>query len=109
MYCATGTLSEIWPKNVVWTWKHGPQLPIYIKVTIPKNSADAGGSAKKSQECSKYQPISTLKESWPMHWYLYSFIISEACVLRKRNSISQEIWHKLNIFLDKLFTVQQLE
>ncbi len=25
-YCATATLSAIWPKNVAWTRKHGPQL-----------------------------------------------------------------------------------
>jgi hypothetical protein len=26
LYCATATLSRIWPNNVTWTWKHAPQL-----------------------------------------------------------------------------------
>ncbi len=44
-------------KKVVWTWKHGPELPIYKKDYHPEKTADEGGSAEKSQECHRYPHI----------------------------------------------------
>jgi hypothetical protein len=78
-----------------------PQLPIYIKVTSyhPENTVEEGGPAEKSQECRKYPPtvLHTLKESWPMLWYLYSGIIfvllyttvvtTTGAVIQRRGSI----------------------
>jgi hypothetical protein len=51
-------------KKVVWTWKHGPELPIYKKDYHPEKTADKGGSAEKSQGATDIRLYSlTLKGS----------------------------------------------
>jgi hypothetical protein len=36
--CSSNTVCNIWPKNVAWTWKHGPQLLIYTKGFITQRT-----------------------------------------------------------------------
>jgi hypothetical protein len=58
LYCATATLSGIWPKNVAWTWKHGPQLSIYYKGYHP-------ASTQETKEGQQSPNINSFKE--PKH------------------------------------------
>ncbi len=54
LYCATATLSGIWPANVAWAWKHGPQLPIYIKVTTPRTHQTKEGQKKNHKKSAVF-------------------------------------------------------